>query len=105
MQYAETITTSSDDMCTKITGNQIVGGNCDDGLLLPKTIISSYKSLADHHQITHDSLLQIIKDSQGKLHVVVYPSGDINGVKIVGMWQNGLTVSQSIILYSDVQIS
>lgn len=104
IQYASTLKTSANDMCTQMEGNQIVGGNCEEGLNLPITTISSFKTPNDNKEINNQLMVQVLKDSNGKLHVVIYSSGTINGKTIYGIWQNGASASQAIDVFSDIQI-
>jgi len=104
IQYTGTRTTSTIDMCTQMEGNQIVGGNCEDGLLLPITTISSFKTPNENKELSNQLIVRLLNDTDNNLHVVVFSSGTINGKTIYGIWQNGLSASQAIDVYSDIPI-
>jgi len=105
IQYTNTLQTSNLDTCLSRTGNQLVGGACQEGIAIPQTLIATYTNQGNLISTSHDQLISLINRSNDALHVTIFGGmGGKGAPGEFGVWQNGQLVVKSLVVFSNNSI-
>jgi len=96
--------TTKKDVCIMFIGDQSIGQECGENISIPATKVTPFRNQSKHYLISKSKLLNILGESNGKMHIVVTHGNFSHTPMINDMWSNGFRVVTGFILYEDILI-